>query len=527
MKLNLPGVVASRTPSSTDLCLAILLVGFLIIVSASTAAPQANVKTMSPVEKWVVDQIERGEIADLVEQFSDKEKDKRKLNAHFLEELLVGVHPGFKPHRNGVRIVGAIIDDSIDLTNAQIPQEIRLNHCQFMSSATFTHASFAGMVSFDSSVFNADANFDYIKVGESFFIEETTFKGPVDFESAEISGSFIARRTAFENKENSAGFKGLKVRDDTNFSEAVFEPWADFISLDVGGNFEAEGARFHNDARFDDMKVRGYASFEKAVFDGFVSFESAEISGNLGLMEAMFRDKQKEAYFVAMKVRGGAFFTNAVFNGPLELSYADFNYLILSSRSWPKIASEIHMQGMRYKNIAADADQFESHNALLKLADQSSYDADVYSNLEEFFVRQGYRADADKAFIAGKHRERQEYFRGGHWFRWLWSWMLCLLVGYGRSPWQAGIPCALLVVLGCILFSPEKMEPRNSQETPHDYNRFWYSLGLFLPFVDLQADRTWKPKGDQTFLKNYTRVHILLGWILIPLVLAAITGLIK
>jgi hypothetical protein len=60
-----------------------------------------------------------------------------------------------------------------------------------------------------------------------------------------------------------------------------------------------------------------------------------------------------------------------------------------------------------------------------------------------------------------------------------------------------------------------------------DWNRFWYSLGLFLPFVDLQADKVWKPKADQTFLRNYMRVHILLGWILIPLVLAALTGLIK
>jgi hypothetical protein len=35
--------------------------------------------------------------------------------------LLTGALPGFKPHRNGVRIIGAIIDEAIDLTNAQIP----------------------------------------------------------------------------------------------------------------------------------------------------------------------------------------------------------------------------------------------------------------------------------------------------------------------------------------------------------------------------------------------------------------------
>jgi hypothetical protein len=183
------------------------------------------------------------------------------------------------------------------------------------------------------------------------------------------------------------------------------------------------------------------------------------------------------------------------------------------------------MQGMNYKYIrGAAGSEPESHKALITLADQSAYSADVYSNLEGFFLRQAYRADADRAFIAGKRRERREYLHG---INWLGSWLLDLLVGYGRRPWQAGIPCAVLVALGCVLFSPNKMELRNPDDAPRVYSRFWYSLGLFLPFVDLQADKVWKPKADQTFLRNYMRVHILLGWILVPLVLAALTGLIK
>ena len=150
--------------------------------------------------------------------------------------------------------------------------------------------------------------------------------------------------------------------------------------------------------------------------------------------------------------------------------------------------------------------------------------ADVYSNLEDFFLRQGYRGDADRAFIAGKRRERKENLRG---VGWLGSCLLDWLVGYGRRPWQAGIPCVGLVALGYVLFSPKKMELQKPEDAPRVYSRFWYSLGLFLPFVDLQADKVWKPKADQTFLRNYTRVHILLGWILIPLLLAAVTGLIK
>jgi hypothetical protein len=105
--------------------------------------------------------------------------------------------------------------------------------------------------------------------------------------------------------------------------------------------------------------------------------------------------------------------------------------------------------------------------------------------------------------------------------------MLDLLVGYGRQPWRATIPYAVLIALGCIFFSPNKMEPQRTEHAPRVYSRVWYSLNLFLPVVDLQAGKVWKPKADQTFLRNYMRVHILLGWILIPIVLAALTGLIK
>ncbi|HEY2626291.1 MAG TPA: hypothetical protein VGI41_06020 [Candidatus Udaeobacter sp.] len=226
-----------------------------------------------------------------------------------------------------------------------------------------------------------------------------------------------------------------------------------------------------------------------------------------------------------MKVRGYAFFSKAVFEGPADFSYADFAWLDLSSPFWPKVAGQFHMQGMSYKYIRAiPENEPESHKALLKLTDKSAYTADVYSNLEEFFLRQGYRADADRAFIAGKRRERKENLHG---LRWLWSFFLDGFVGYGRRPWQACIPCAAFVALGYFLFSPKKMELQKPEDTHRVYSRFWYSLGLFLPFVDLQVDKVWKPKDSRTCLRNYMRVHILLRWILIPIALAALTGLIK
>jgi len=254
------------------------------------------------------------------------------------------------------------------------------------------------------------------------------------------------------------------------------------------------------------------------VFEGPVTFTGTDIAGDFNAG----RKFQKGASFLKMKVGGGASFKDAWFEGPVDLRYAEFGSLDVSGASWPTNPAQFQMQGMSYKTILAE--EPKSHEKLLDLINHTPYSADVYSRLEEFFLRQGYRGDADQAFIEGKRHERREKLHG---LDWLGSYLLDWLVGYGRQPWRAGIPCAVLVALGCVLFSPKKMEPQQPEDTPRVYNRFWYSLGLFLPFVDLQSNKVWKPKADQTFLRNYMRVHILLGWILVPLVLAAVTGLIK
>ena len=543
------------------------------VVTSPGASAQTGAKELNPTEKWVVAQVTAGEIADLSKQFPDNDE-KRKLSARFLEDLLTGALPGVKLHRKGVRIIGAIIDEPIDLTNAQIPCEVDLEHCQFMTTATFEGATFTGMVSFSGSAFKADADFGAIKVGQSAAFNDAVFEGPVDFTLVDIAGTFTAQAAKFQNKEKGASFTAMKVGGYAFFDDAVFEGPVAFIEADIARDFTAGETQFTNKeqtatfagmkvggvadlpkavfegpvtftggdisvrfvadeaqfcnkeqtAYFEGMKVGGDASFNKAVFEGPVDFIEADIARDFTADEAQFRNKEQFAMFQSMKVGGNAFFRMAVFEGPVNFAFSDFAVLDLSGAGG---AGPLYLQGMSYKKILAAPDEPKSHKALLNLADHSAYTVDVYSNLEEFFKHQGDRADADRAFIRGKLRERKEYFHSGDWSRWLGSWMLYLLVGYGRHPWQAGIACAVVIALGCVLFSPNKMEPQKREDTPLVYSRFWYSLNLFLPVVDLQAGKMWKPKADQTFLRNYMRVHILLGWILIPLVLAAVTGLIK
>jgi hypothetical protein len=651
------------TRSAANWFSAVLLVVFSTISSASAANQQTGGEAMNRAEKWVLAEAGTGGIADLSTQFPE-EKD-RKLSAHFLAGLLTGTLPGFKAHRNGVQITKATIEEAINLTNAQIPCDVRLDQCQFNSAVSFAHANVAGELSFTRCRFGQSAVFDYaafeglvsfvaadiagnlsaqhakfcaadftrmnvrgaiatfngaefegfvnffqadiaqffemrsakfwedaffrkLKVGGNFtdltdtefhsaayfdwsdiagnfsanmakfhnsayfqkfkladdaVFDNAWFDGPgvVDFFAADIGGNFKAQYANFLSKKN-ASFNSIKIGQSAIFDETIFEGPVKFIAADIAGNFSAQNATF-TAADFTHMNVRGdKASFGGAEFSGPVSFFQADIAGDFQLGDTPASENPasaakfyQDASFQRMSVGREAVF-NAVFGGPVDLRYADFGWLYPSGASWPD-ADNFYVQGMSYKYVLAPGkNNTELPEPLLKWAHSPSYTADVYKKLEEFFVSHGDRSDADEAFIEGKRQERRqyvpkgrgvlEYILSGDWLRWLSSGTLDLLVGYGRRPWKAAIFCIGFVALGCFLFSPKKMEQQRPQDAPGAYNRFWYSLGLFLPVVNLGAD-IWKPKADYTALRNWAHFHALAGWILIPIVLAAITGIIK
>src|SRR6266496_922549 len=240
MKLKAPAAVLA----TARLPLGIFFAVFLTIIYASSAVAKTGAGALNPVETWVVAQVRIGEIADLSKQFPDKEKDKRRLSAHFLEDLLMGALTGLKPHRHGVRIIGAIIDEPIDLQNAQIRCQVWLDHCQFNKSVTFYGANFAEFVSFENSAFKAEANFESMKVGGTAFFQNAVFYGPINFVSADIASNFWAQGAQFRHKEQGANFESMKVRHTAFFQNAVFDGPVNFVGANIASNFQANGVQF-------------------------------------------------------------------------------------------------------------------------------------------------------------------------------------------------------------------------------------------------------------------------------------------
>src|SRR6267154_4701370 len=193
-------MVERRLPTTVR-CM--LLAAFMTPVSASNGAER---RALNPAEKWVVAQVERGEVADLESALNTDntkkfpEEKNRKLSVRFLEELLTGALPGTKIRRTGVRIQRAVIDEPLDLTNARIPCEVQLDLCLFKSDVTFRLATFAEAVSFDQRTFRAAADFNSAKVASYAAFRGATFEGPASFAGAEIGANLNISNACFNNE---------------------------------------------------------------------------------------------------------------------------------------------------------------------------------------------------------------------------------------------------------------------------------------------------------------------------------------
>ena len=104
-------------------------------------------------ESFALRQVAKGEIADLKKEFGEAEADRR-LRARFLEELLTGEIKGVKIHRLGVKISNAIIEEPLELENAEVAVDIGLNSCIFKELVRFRDAFFASIFIY-SIIFSA------------------------------------------------------------------------------------------------------------------------------------------------------------------------------------------------------------------------------------------------------------------------------------------------------------------------------------------------------------------------------------
>ena len=220
----------------------------------------------------------------------------------------------------------------------------------------------------------------------------------------------------------------------------------------------------------------------------------------------------------------------------------------------------------------------KSWEFLVNAQNPSNFTRDIYHILERYYRSDGRALEADRIYHEGRVAERKLARRRGTgviWPRrkWITDSLSKWLTGYGVHPFrQLVIWISLFAFLGVIVFwsdsallpvkpqtggtteeavlagervnRPERtvveaptaspkpateikpetqISPGPTPKVNKFFARFAYSLDELLPLVNLHIAEHWRPSGG--WRRAYLAIHILVGWILIPLLIGAFTGM--
>jgi cytoskeletal protein CcmA (bactofilin family) len=392
-----------------SIMIGVMLGGMGSIAMAGPALPGQKCQTppyeaWSGAEKWAWTEICEGRIADfnrryeLAEQLDpnkpdgwDDETRDRQLSPAFLETVLLHEPWRSTIPRQGVRIVGALFSDALDLAHARLHRQLWLEYCVLESAVNATGLRVDGWFSLEgSSTVGIDLSASDIRGHVS--LSQATFKGDVDLRSANVSGHLSMIGSAFEDTvdmdslkvagslfmRDGATFKGevnlgsARVNGELSMAGSTFEGVVNMSSLEVashlfmhdkaafkgdvilrgakvGGQLEMEGSSFEGVVNMDSLEVAGSLFMrDKAAFKGDVTLISAKVGGQLAMAGSAFEgvvdmDKLKVGGHLFMD---GAIFAQSVYllsgelSGDLDLSGAELTELDLSTS---RIAGELRL----------------------------------------------------------------------------------------------------------------------------------------------------------------------------------------
>jgi hypothetical protein len=467
--------------------------GLLAVVGLSGAA-LGQTQNWTLAENRAVTQITQGSAGD----FSGPTP---VVSSAFVQTLLSG---GFKDSDKshkldiaGITISNAVFQDQVNV-HFEVPYRVVFDHCQFQNGLDFS-----------GSLFDKDLVF----AGSSFG----------------TSASYTSTTSADDPPV--AQLINATVKGTVSFDSAVFDVPVDFTKAHV---------------KELDITNTVFESNDQDDPDLDLSAVSVETDLSLSVKTAQPRQVQAQLLNVGRLLflgsSGTAFFATREFN----LADSHFQKIdIYGFAQWLANSQPgaISLDGFSFNEL----NLYDCHKSktcepgkLLELLDspQVLYAPQPYLMLEQYLSTVGNPDDADNTYI---HMRRRQRGRRMHWATKLSDRTLDWVLGYGREPSRALWWALGFVALGMIIFSPRRMIPQD-QALPESagkddkpdpsgkknaaYSRFWYSLDVLAPAIELGADKAWEPDPNWWIGRNYSYVHRILGWILVPLILAALTGVI-
>jgi uncharacterized protein YjbI with pentapeptide repeats len=259
-------------------------------------------ESWSDLERWVWQEVGSGRIADIdakLGKSADPKKPEdwgpeRRLNGRFIETILL--HDPWRRAipRQGVRIVGALFDEPVDLVEAEIAHEFWLVRSRFTSDVDLSGIRTRSLLSLSGSVFTGTLNMDSASIGGDLFMREGAEFAAVELVGAKVGGQL--------------DITGAKVIGTLNMDAAS-----------IGGSLFMHGGAEFAEVILRRAQIGGQLALVRAKVTGTLTMDSASIGGSLFMSEG--------AEFAAVDLRGAKIegqldMTGAKVTGTLDMDSA-------------------------------------------------------------------------------------------------------------------------------------------------------------------------------------------------------------
>jgi len=388
---------------------------------------------------------------------------------------------------------------------------------------------------------------------ESLECRGAIFKGGAIFNNVNCRRNGIFKNVRFENKEKKTDFGHTSFGGSLELQDTIFMGSVDFGYVCISGRIALWGTRFRDK----------------------VSLNGANIH-SLSLIDQGSEHHVSSEYWQTQYILRFLGVSSSISPSTINMSV----HFWFSSGSLPFMEGSVDLRRFMFDIFEGTKDQ-QKH--VVAAQSPKKFSQDPYLQFERYYHSIGDDDYAKNVYYKGRRElhknarrkkgdDTESSVSRWHWSKAVFDCFLCGIVGYGVKTRRLLMWILAFVFIGIYMFwqdgalltkESSKSEAKDltmaqdsqtgkatqltrwaefvkaplsslgktggmKEDAPfsnHLFYRIGYSLDLFIPIVDLRIAKNYHlPQG---WKKGYAVVHIVAGWLLVPLLLASMSGIIK
>ena len=488
--------------------------------------------------------------------------------------------------RNNCSLRNATFDDTVFLNGMQIDRNLNLNGSHFKKDLRADELKVGGSLNITTVQFDGGCSLRYGQIANEIIesdpknLPRAIFSDGINLYGTKVGGD---AHFEYARVDGSVVFDGVQTKGKLFLDHAVFTGNISLSGAQIDKDFTLLGADFKGGFNAEGLQVGGYMEISDTRLGGDCSFRYAQITSEIrsstnspatfsNLLNLYGIKVGGDAHLEGAVLNGGVDFRNAQINGKLFMNDASvgatknnptlnfdnatIRIINFEGFDWPPDTNAVRLNNLSFTSIYAGTNDEDAPGtwAYLKtnLEVNSVYASDFYQELEGFFQREGRTFLADQVHIVHCRKEGVIHFRKNQpdtYLEYVWNVLSDVLLGYGRETERPFVLSVIIVMIGVLVFRKHNMAPRKLEKItfqPHGdktagvhlrhmrteragyppYQNLLYSLDVFIPLIDLRMHESWEPKEGRHFVHIWVHIQRILGWILVPLWLAAVSGLV-